>query len=99
MRLSVRHLKSEYRFRVVGLDLQCAIVALCDLGGDEEPQAQPLAAWTIITALERHEKGRHLVVGDLLTRVSDGERETIINGTGFDPDRRPLRTMSYRICE
>ena len=52
MRLSVRHLESEYRFHVVGLDLQCAIVALCDLGGDEEPQAQPLAAWTIITALE-----------------------------------------------
>ena len=99
MRLSVRHLESEYRFHVVGLDLQCAIVALCDLGGDEESQAQPLAAWTIIAALERHEKGRHLVVGDLITPVSNGERETILSGTGFDLDRQPLRTMSYRICE
>ena len=53
MRLSVRHLESEYRFHVVGLDLQSAIVALCDFGGDEEPQAKPLSAWTIITALER----------------------------------------------
>ena len=99
MRLSVRHLESEYRFHVVGLDLQSAIVALCDFGGDEEPQAKPLSAWTIITALERHEKGRHLVVGDLITSVSDGEFETILSGAGVDLNGQPLFTVSYRICE